>query len=73
MFAQAVRYLPALGVIAIKGILGKVLVPAAGVDILGLLHAGLLRVLLQIGDIMRSVPALEHGIGCRRLLLALPK
>lgn len=59
--------------VAVKGVLVKELVPAASVGILALLEAGLLGELLEVGNIMRSVAALEDGVGSRSLLLALPE
>lgn len=59
--------------VPVVGLLGQVLVPAAGVDILALLQARSLRILLQVGNIVRCVSALEDSVGSRRLLLSLPK
>lgn len=64
---------PSLGVVAVASLLGKVLVPAADVDVLALLHAGLFRVLLEVGNVVRCVATLHNSVGGSRLLLALPK
>lgn len=66
---DAINDLPALGVVSAKGLSGEVLVPAASVDVVvDLLHVGLLGVLLQVGDIVRGVAALQYCVGSRRLL-----
>lgn len=54
---------PALGVVAIAGLLVEVLVPAADIHVLAWLHARLLWVLLEVGDVMRCVTSLEDSIG----------
>lgn len=59
--------------VSVVGLLGEVLVPAAGVDILALLQACSLRVLLEVGNIVRCVSALEDSVGSRRLLLSFPE
>ena len=57
--------------VARKGILVEVLVPAARVAVI--LHAGPLRVLLEVRHILGSVASLKHRVGCRALLRALPE
>lgn len=50
--------LPPLGVVSVQSLLGEVLVPAAGLDVLAGLQTYSVGILPQIGDIMRSVTAL---------------
>lgn len=49
--------------VSVAGLLGEVLVPAGGVDILASLDAGLLRVLSEVGHIVRGVASLKDCIG----------
>ena len=67
------QYLPSFGVIFTQA-LTEVLVPT-GVDALlvVLVHVHLLRILLEVGDIMCCVSALQNRVCCLRLLLALPE
>lgn len=68
------KRLPALGVISTKGLSSEVLVPAASVDIVvALVHVRLLRILLQVGDIVRGVAALQYCVGSGRLLGSFPE
>lgn len=65
--------LPALGVVSSEGLPGEFLVPAAGIDVVVVpVHVGLLRVLPQVGDVLRCVATLKHGVGSRGLLRSLP-
>lgn len=66
-------YSPALGMVSIESVPVKVLVPAIRVRVVFFAHMNRLRILLQVGNVMRSVPSLEHCIGCRCLLRALPE
>ena len=66
-------FLPALGMVTSEGFAVEVLVPAARVDIVVLLHVGTLGVLLQVGNVVRSMAPLEHRVCGRRLLRPLPE
>lgn len=68
---RVIRCLPALGVVTSKYILIKILVPARGIGVV--LHAGLLGVLLQVGDILRRVASLEYRVGSGAFLRSLPE
>ena len=59
--------------VSVEGLLREVLVPAAGVRILRLVHVSLLGVLLEVRHVVRCVPPFEHGISGRRLLLSFPE
>src|SRR3569833_448369 len=65
--------LPSLGVVSVPCVPGEILVPAVRVDVGVLAHVHPLRVLPQVGHIVRGVAPLEDGIGRRRLLRPLPE
>ena len=64
--------LPSLGMVFAET-RAEVLVPARVRVLVILVHVDLLRVLLEVGHVVRGVPALQHGIGGLRLLLTLPE
>lgn len=67
-----VNTLPSFGMVFAET-LAEVLVPARVPLLIIRVHVDLLGVLLEVGDVMRSMSALQDGVGGLRLLLSLPK
>lgn len=65
VWAEFIASLPALSMVAAERISVKVLVPAAGIWLLlGLAHVGLLRILLQVRNVVGCMTSFENGVSC---------
>lgn len=72
-YRKQVAGLPALSVVALIAVLGQAIVEGAGAVVLARgFHVGLLRVLLEVGDVMRSVASGEHSVVGGRSALTFP-
>lgn len=69
---ETLRNLPTLGVVSVESFLREVLVPAVGFHVFAGLHTCFLGILLQVGNVLRGVAALEHRRASQLLLLSLP-